>query len=98
MTSSEDALDLFNSDPTQFDLVITDMAMPKIMGIELARKMLGVRSDIPIIICTGYSDALDNKTISSIGIKGFIEKPIIGNVLAMEVRKVIDQHNQGKID
>ncbi len=88
---SIEALELFKADPYQFDLVITDMAMPKLVGKDLAKKMIEMRPDIPIIICTGYSDQIDDKMGKSIGIKGYIDKPVLGDVLASKVRMVLDQ-------
>ena len=54
-TSSVEALELFQEDPDKFDLIITDMSMPAMTGDSLAQNILGLRSDIPIILCTGYS-------------------------------------------
>lgn len=53
------AVELFKSDPAHFDLVITDMAMPKMTGDTLARRLIDIRPDIPVIICTGYSALID---------------------------------------
>jgi len=92
---SIEALELFKLDPNQFDLVITDMAMPKLLGKELAKKIIEMRPDIPIIICSGYSDQIDEKTAKSLGIKGYIGKPILGDVLASKVRKVLDESPKG---
>jgi len=93
--SSIAALESLKSDPNQFDLVITDMAMPKMTGKDLAKKIIEIRSDIPIIICTGYSDQIDEKAAKSLGIKAFIDKPILGDVLASKVRKVLDESPKG---
>jgi DNA-binding NtrC family response regulator len=82
---------MFKSDPDKFDLVITDMAMPKMMGKELAQTLIDIRPDIPIIICTGYSDQIDPATAESIGIRNYIAKPIMGDMLALKVREILDK-------
>jgi PAS domain S-box-containing protein len=88
--SSLDALALFEKNPNKFDLVITDMTMPKMLGTELAEKMLAIQPDIPIIICTGFSHMLDTEKAVEMGIKGFINKPILADDLARKVRSVLD--------
>ena len=74
-TSSAEALDLFRSEPQGFDLVITDMTMPGLTGKDLAREMFGIRSDIPIILCTGFSEMVNEKNAKQSGIREFIMKP-----------------------
>ncbi len=90
-TSSKKALELFNSSPDEFDLVISDMTMPVFLGTDLAEKILNVRKDIPILLCTGFSERVDKKTAQSIGIKGYINKPILIEELAIKVRKLLDE-------
>lgn len=90
-TSCIEALALFGSDPERFDLVITDMAMPSMVGTDFAKKLIEIRSNIPIIICTGFSEKLDHETAKKLGIKGYLHKPILINDLSSKVRKVIDK-------
>lgn len=59
--SSQEALDIFAASPDAFDIVITDQTMPNMTGVELSLKMLKTRSDIPIVLCTGFTDAMDEK-------------------------------------
>lgn len=87
----EEAFSLFNSKPDDFDLVITDMAMPKMVGSKLAKKILDIRPDIPIIICSGYSDKLDTLEAKELNVKAFIDKPILVEELTAKVREVLDQ-------
>ncbi len=94
INSSTEALEIFQSDPKQFDLVITDMAMPEMTGKEMAQKIIEIRPDIPIIICTGFSDQIDQASAKSFGFKGYIEKPIIGLDLATKVRNVLDESSK----
>jgi len=89
-SDSSEALKLFQSDPTQFDLVITDQTMPNIPGSELAKQLLKIRSDIPIILCTGYSSMINEAAAQKIGIKEYIMKPVSRNVIAKLIRKVLD--------
>lgn len=90
-TSSVEALALFKSDPDQFDLVITDMTMPIMLGTELAKRIMEIRKDIPILMCTGFSQQIDQKTAQELGIRGYINKPILKNDLASKVRALIDE-------
>ncbi len=88
--SSVEALKLFESDPDRFDLVITDMDMPNMSGDSLAQTFIKIRPDIPIILCTGYSDRIDKKRAKELGIKAFAMKPIVMRDMAVIVRKVLD--------
>ncbi len=90
-TDSTQALELFRSNPDGFDLVITDMTMPSLLGTELAREMLKIRNDIPVLICTGFSERVDKDTVETLGIKGYINKPVLMQELTTKVRKVLDE-------
>ena len=94
--SSTEALTLFKSDPNQFDLVITDMTMPAMLGTDLARELIKVRPDIPIIICTGFSDQFGLEKAKEIGIKECINKPMLKNELGNTIRTVLDQYKKEK--
>lgn len=94
-TSSVDALEAFKAHPYAYSLVISDMSMPHMTGDRLAREMLGIRPDILIIICTGFSERVNEDMVKSMGIKGFLMKPVIKSIMAKEVRKVLD--DAGKI-
>ena len=85
-----DALDLFLSNPRQFDLIIVDMTMPHITGDQLAIEILKHNPDVPIIICTGHSENLNEEKAKEIGIKAFLMKPLLRSDLANTVRKVLD--------
>ena len=85
-----DALELFKNHPQQFDLIITDMTMPGMNGDVLSRKILEIRPDIPIIICTGYNPQIDEKIATENGLKAFIFKPLTFQKLATTVRNVLD--------
>jgi PAS domain S-box-containing protein len=90
-TSSIEALELFRQDPDGFDLVVTDMTMPGLMGDQLAEKLLEIRKDIPIILYTGYSEHISDEKAKKIGIKKYIIKPLEIRELACSVRDVLDR-------
>ncbi len=90
-TDSTQALELFRSNPHAFDLVISDMTMPLLVGTDLAREMTKIRKDIPILICTGFSERLDKETPENLGIKGYINKPVLMKELTSAVRKILDE-------
>jgi PAS domain S-box-containing protein len=92
-TSSIEALEAFKANPDRFDLVITDMAMPNMAGDKLAVQLIKIRPDIPVLLCTGFSETLSEEKIQSIGVKGFLLKPIIMKDLAKKIRQVLDRHN-----
>jgi CheY-like chemotaxis protein len=85
-----DALELFRSSPDQFDLVITDMAMPKMDGDKLAKEILSIRPGMPIILCTGYSEKVTEENAEELGIKAFAMKPLVLRDIAVLIRKVLD--------
>jgi CheY-like chemotaxis protein len=89
-TSSREALNLFVAYPNQFDLVITDMTMPDMTGDRLAQKIIAVRKDVPVILCTGYSDHITEEKVTSIGIKELLMKPLEMKVFAHTIRKILD--------
>ena len=89
--SSREALALFAADPSRFDLVITDQTMPEMTGVELAKETLTLRPDMPIIMCTGFSYAVDAGTAKAAGIKAFAMKPLTKREIARTIRKVLDR-------
>jgi PAS domain S-box-containing protein len=91
VTDSTEAFDLFARSPDAYDLVITDMTMPTLTGDVLGQKILALRPDIPIVICTGYSEKLTEASIRSLGFSGIAFKPIIMKDLASIVRRSLDK-------
>jgi PAS domain S-box-containing protein len=89
-TSPIEALELFKAKPDFFDLVITDKTMPGMTGDALAKELISMRPNLPVIICTGYSQTVDHERAKQIGIKAFVMKPILINEIAAAVRKVLD--------
>ncbi|MBU0985982.1 MAG: response regulator, partial [Proteobacteria bacterium] len=90
-TSSLKALELFRNSPEDFDLVVTDLTMPKMTGDKLGKEIIAIRNDIPIIILTGYSQKITQENVQDMGFKGFALKPIIMKDLAKIIREVLDQ-------
>jgi PAS domain S-box-containing protein len=88
--SSMEALELFRKQPERFDLVITDMTMPNMMGDKLARELMRIRSDIPIILCTGFSEHVSEEKVKKMGIREFVMKPLVASDLARTVRRALD--------
>jgi CheY-like chemotaxis protein len=89
-TSGQEALAIFRKKPEQFDMVLTDMTMPDMTGDTLSRELLKIRPDIPVILCTGYSEKIDAVEARQIGIRAFVLKPLTLGQLAQTVREVLD--------
>jgi PAS domain S-box-containing protein len=95
VTDSMKALKLFSADPSQFDLVITDQSMPKLTGLHLAWKLLQIRNNIPIILCTGHSDGVSPENAKEAGVTEYLTKPLAREELAATVRRVLDTKSEG---
>jgi CheY-like chemotaxis protein len=90
-TSSIDALELFRSHPDRFDLIITDMTMPNMTGSELAQEIMRIRPNMPVILCTGFSELMTREKARAIGVKEFVMKPIVHRQIAAVARRALDQ-------
>jgi CheY-like chemotaxis protein len=84
------ALEVFRESPNRFDLVITDMIMPGLTGDALAREVTKHRPDIPIIVCTGFSDSVDADQLAKVGIRGILRKPITIHKLGQVIRQALE--------
>ncbi len=93
--NSLEALATFQHSPADFDLVITDQTMPNMTGLDLARRMLQIRPDMPIILCTGYSNLVDATKAKSLGIKEFALKPLTTGMVAKLIRKALGGPSSG---
>ena len=89
--NSLEALDLFSSCPEKFDLVVTDLTMPDMTGIDLAQKILRIKPGMPIILCTGFSETITPESIDSVGVKDLIMKPFQRRQIAESIRKTLDK-------
>ncbi|MBF0549893.1 MAG: response regulator [Deltaproteobacteria bacterium] len=90
-TLSAEALTIFRDQPEAFDLIITDQTMPHLTGIELTREIVKIRSDIPIILCTGFSEAVTREKIKEIGIRELVMKPIITTEIAQVIKRCLEK-------
>lgn len=90
-TDSVEALEDFLEHPDRYDLVITDMTMPGMTGLDVANQLLKINPQFPIILCTGYSEIIDEKKAKQMGIRAFLMKPVSMKVLADAVRKALDE-------
>ncbi len=88
-TSSIETLEAFRAAPDKFDLVITDTTMPNMTGVHLAKKLIEIKSDIPVIICTGFSEKISADKAKAMGIRGYVMKPVVRSELAKKIREVL---------
>ena len=85
------ALKAFTKDPAAFDLIITDQTMPEMTGIALAKEVLAVRKEMPIILCTGFSETVSPKKAKEMGIREFVMKPTTKKEMAQAIKRVLEQ-------
>jgi CheY-like chemotaxis protein len=92
-TNGIEALEIFrlHLSDKPFDLVISDMTMPHITGVDLAMELLRLKPNIPIVLCTGFSEKMNAKKAKSIGVRGFLMKPVVARELAEMVREVLNK-------
>jgi CheY-like chemotaxis protein/two-component sensor histidine kinase len=93
LEDSTEALNVFKANPDDFDLVITDMAMPKMIGTALSQRILEIRPDIPIIICSGYSETLDKEKATDLNVSKFLDKPVLIADLIENVTELLETPN-----
>ena len=89
-TDSREALEYFKSHAHDFDLVVTDQTMPHVTGLALTKEIHGLRPEIPVILCTGFSGAITRDTVDQYNLKGLVFKPILVSELAGQIRKALD--------
>jgi len=92
-TDSQEALEEFAAQPDHFDLVITDMTMPKMTGDQLAQRMMDIKPQIPVILCTGFNETISEEKALAMGIDKFVMKPVVKEELASTIRKVLDNRH-----
>lgn len=93
-TGSVEALEAFRANPDRFELVITDLTMPNMTGIQLAQELKKIRPDLPVILCTGFSDQINAEQSEAMGLQGFVMKPVIKTEIATKIRRVLDKSSQ----
>jgi CheY-like chemotaxis protein len=97
-TNSAEALAIFRAQPAHFDLVVTDMTMPGMTGKDLALELLQIRPDLPIILCTGFSELITEEEARRLGIREFLMKPLSLRTFANVVRTVLDSRKAEQRD
>ncbi len=97
-TSSVDALKLFKERRDDFDLVITDLTMPNLTGDKLAEKMIALKPELPVIVCTGFSSRITPEAAKAMGVRAFLTKPLLKREIAETIREVIDNTNLTNIE
>jgi len=97
-TSSASALNVFKDAPEQFDLVISDLTMPEISGDQLAQEIKQIRPGMPIILCTGHSNRMDENKAKELGIDAFITKPFSRKNITEAIPKVLHKTNSESQD
>lgn len=90
-SSGIDALETFKTRPLEYDLIITDMNMPGFSGDKLAKEILNIKPDIPIVLCTGFSENISHSEALALGIRRFIQKPVVGQNLLRLIRGILDE-------
>ena len=95
-TNPEQALEFFIQDPYKFDIVVTDATMPKMPGDILGKKILELRDDLPIIVCSGYTERMNSEQVIEKGFSEFVTKPISFIRLARIVQHVL-KRKEGKL-
>jgi PAS domain S-box-containing protein len=91
VNDSFEAIDVFSRAPEDFDLIITDLTMPRMTGVELSAKLMQIRSGIPIILCTGYSDIINEHQAKAMGVRELLQKPASIGELKNAVRRALAQ-------
>jgi CheY-like chemotaxis protein len=97
-TSSVEALSDFKTRPDAFDLVMTDMTMPRMTGADLSQEILKTRPDIPIILCTGFSERIQEDSAKAIGIREFVLKPVVLRDIAHIIRRALAEPESSKAE
>ncbi len=87
---ASEALECIKKNPDLYDLVITDMTMPRMTGVEVFQSILTIRSDLPVILCTGFSEIINESKARKMGIKALVMKPIIITEFSRILRLVLD--------
>jgi PAS domain S-box-containing protein len=89
-TDGTEALNLIKAQPDRFDLVFTDMTMPKITGDILAQQILAIRPELPVIVCSGFSYKMDECKAAAMGIRAYVRKPVLREQMARIIREVLE--------
>jgi len=86
-----EAIEIFKKDPEQFDLVITDQSMPKMTGFDMAKRLMKLRPEIPVILCSGYNEEVTDQNIKDAGIRAYLMKPMTKAALSKVIFDVLNE-------
>jgi CheY-like chemotaxis protein len=89
LNNGHEALEMFHTNPHQFDLVFTDQAMPQMTGEQLSQELLRLRPDLPIILATGYSETISEEKAKALGIRQFLKKPVKILTLVQSIQAIL---------
>jgi len=89
-SSASEVIKIFEKDPEQFDLVITDLSMPKMNGVDLSKRLLEIRPEIPVILCSGHKGNITDQNIKDAGIRAVVMKPVTKAGLSKVVFDVLN--------
>jgi CheY-like chemotaxis protein len=94
-TSAEAALQHLADETEHYDLIITDMTMPRMSGEDMLREALRLRPNVPVVVCTGYSASMTAERAYELGASGYLNKPLAVNELAQQIRRILDLDTAG---
>ena len=89
--NGEEALELYKQNSDKIDIIITDLTMPKLSGIQLAKEILAINPKAKIVLCSGFASSQIIKSLKEIGIKEFLQKPLVASYLLNSVRRILDE-------
>jgi CheY-like chemotaxis protein len=92
-SSSVEGLEAFRTQPDKFDLVITDLTMPQMTGTDLALKLHKIKPSVPLILCTGFGEAMPPQQAHGLGFRKVLMKPWTMRDLAQNIREALDSIN-----
>ena len=95
-TSSAEALDIFRNSPKRFDVVITDQTMPRMTGVELAAEVSRIRPELPVLLCSGFDEVMQDGELGKIGVRALLVKPLTAHDIAHKIRQVLENSRNGK--
>ena len=94
VSESGAALAIFRENPDKYDLVLTDQTMPDMTGIDLARELVLVRPDIPVVLITGYRDVVDAESARKAGVKVVVGKPMTRAEIGLTIKQLLPRDDR----
>ena len=94
VTTGKEAIEALRQE--RFDAVVTDQTMPRMTGLELTKEILAIRPDIPIVLCTGFSETVDEEEALTAGVCNYVMKPVLPKDLMRIIRHALDESARNK--